>query len=87
MKSHERFLTDIISIVARSKHAEHGPRDRRLMSFHQAPEGVVVATAGASDQCGIIVAICHVGGGERSSPIDRERAAAPMRQRVPSALP
>ena len=63
MKAHERFLPDVIGVIARAEHAEDRARDCRLMTLDQATERVVVTIAGASDQCGIIVAFCHVCGG------------------------
>ncbi len=64
MKAHERFLSDVVGVIARAEHAEHRARDCHLMALDQSTEGVVVTIAGASDQCGIIVAFCHVCGGE-----------------------
>ena len=60
MEPDERFLTNIVGVIAGAEHSAHRTRDRRLMAFHQATEGVVIATCGASDQCGIIVSFDHV---------------------------
>lgn len=68
MEPDERFLTDVVGVIAGSEHSADRARNRRLMAFHQATEGVVIATCGASDQCGIIVGFDHV---ESSRPTSR----------------
>lgn len=59
MEPDERFLTDIVGVIAGTEHSADRARNCRLMAFHQATEGVVIATLGASDQCGIIIGFDH----------------------------